>query len=163
MGEPLLRSTNPTDSHRSPTATDPDESTIGLQVRGENVPKVHLSDGLWYHYVAEEDFFSIYLDISTDGVRDNNIAVQNPNPGPDRNIGAERFTFSGDNTDKAGNPVRKSWIREITKTDAGLFFEVSQTILFPTMALPFFETSELILNGDLELNGKAGDLNPLKY
>ena len=80
------------------TATDPDESTIGLQVRGENVPKVHLSDGLWYHYVAEEDFFSIYLDISTDGVRDNNIAVQNPDPGPDRNIGAERFTFTGNNT-----------------------------------------------------------------
>jgi hypothetical protein len=133
-----------------PTATDPDESTIGLQVRGENVPKVHLSDGLWYHYVAEEDFFSIYLDISTDGVRDNNIAVQDPNPAPGRSIGAESFTFST-NTD--------SWIREITKTNAGLFFEVSQTILFPTMAQPFFETSDLILNGDLELNGKNGDLN----
>ena len=36
---------------------------------------------------------------------------------------------------------------------------MSQTILFPTMAQPFFETSDLILNGDLELNGKNGDLN----
>ena len=143
-----------------PTATDPDESTIGLQVRGENVPKVHLSDGLWYHYVAEEDFFSIYLDISTDGVRDNNIAIQDPKPELKvRNIGAERFTISGNNEDKAGKPVSTSWIREITSTPAGLFFEVSQNILFPTMALPFFETSSVVLNGDLELNGKANNNN----
>ena len=56
-----------------PGATDPDESTIGLQVRGETVPRVHLADGLWYQYTAEEDFFGIYLDLLTDGLRDNKL------------------------------------------------------------------------------------------
>jgi len=91
-----------------PGATDPDESTIGLQVRGENVPNVHLADGLWYQYTAEEDFFGIYLDLLTDGVRDNNIAIRDPTPAfAARIIGAEAFTFTT-NTDGDGNAVPNS-------------------------------------------------------
>ncbi len=97
-----------------PGATDPDESTIGLQVLGETVPRVHLSDGLWYQYTAEEDFFGIYLDLLTDGARDSNIAVVSVTPTPASvMIGAKNFTFSTD-------PF--SWVREVTVGPGGFRF-----------------------------------------
>ena len=143
-----------------PGATDPDESTIWLQVRGETVPRVYLADGLWYQFTAEEDFFGIYLDLSTDGVRDNNIAIQDPTPTlTATSIGGEKFTFST-NTDGAGKPVPNSWVREVTRTGAGVFIEMSQAILFPTMSQPFFETGGAVLNGDLELDAKNAFPDP---
>jgi hypothetical protein len=137
-----------------PGATDNDESTVGLQVRGETVPRVHLSDGLWYQYTAEEDFFGIYLDLMTDGFRDNRIAVVTTDISltPFR-IGAETYDVDGG---------VNTFIRELTRGPGGFpFIEVQQNTiagtargLFPTIPVPFFEISIAVLNPDLELSTK---------
>ncbi|MGH9879141.1 MAG: hypothetical protein ACRD5H_16045, partial [Nitrososphaerales archaeon] len=68
-----------------PGARDPDRSTGALTVKGTAMQRVHLTNGLWYSFIAEDDSFLVFLDIMTDGARDNIIAVSDPDDADNRN------------------------------------------------------------------------------
>ena len=144
-----------------PGARDSDKQTVTLQVRGETVPRVHLADGLWYQFTAEEDTFGIYMDLLSDGARDSNIAVADTTPADtSKQIGLETYTIKT-NTNAVGTVVAASWIREITGAstiqDGFTYIEVDQTKVFRSVPNPIFETATT-LNYDLELTGKPADI-----
>jgi hypothetical protein len=139
-----------------PGATDPDESTVGLQVKGTTVPRVHLSDGLWYHFFAEADAFGLFMDVMTDGVRDNRIAVTSQGPADILHpslitIGTTSYTIVFDGA------IGDSFVREITSLSGTgtVFVEVDEEPIFPTLPKPFLGAAP-VLNPDVEL-GDGGD------
>jgi hypothetical protein len=156
-----------------PGATDPDESTVGLQVMGKTVPRVHLSDGLWYHFFAEENTFGIFLDVITDGARDNRIEVKvsaadlaaRPAgffppvpPSSTVTIGAIAYTV-----DTAADPA-DTFVREISVVGGTVFAEVDSNDIFPTLPAPFFEGLASTINPDIRFGTNtcdSGELNLL--
>jgi hypothetical protein len=135
-----------------PGATDPDESTVGLQVKGVTVPRVHLSDGLWYHFFAEEAAFGIFMDVMTDGVRNNRIATIFPEDCPDPTLGT---CVIGGTTFTIDDGVTDSWIRELTKVGSFIFVEIVQNDVFPTLPQPFFTPPATVINPDLNILGSS--------
>jgi hypothetical protein len=127
-----------------PGATDAADSTVGLQVKGVTAPRVHLGDGLWYHFFAEQISFLILLDVLTDGARDNAIAVANPpaalapidlgNP-LSFDVSGSTFTQTPSNTD--------SFVSEITVIGGSIFVELDQNDIFPTLPTPFCDATVL--------------------
>src|SRR5574341_1736314 len=133
-----------------PGATDPDESTVGLVVNGFNNPKVHLSDGLWYTFIAEDQGFAILIDVLTDGIRDNSIRVSkavNDAPSPVL-IGGTNFNIVTARDD--------SFISEIEVVGGFPFVELNQNDIFPTLPQPFFEDAPAI-NPDLRIGTGASE------
>ncbi len=133
-----------------PGATDPDESTVGLVVNGFNNPKVHLSDGLWYTFIAEDQGFAILIDVLTDGIRDNSIRVSktvNDVPSPVL-IGGTNFNIVTAQDD--------SFIAEIEVVGGFPFVELNQNDIFPTLPQPFFEDAPAI-NPDLRIGTGASE------
>ncbi|MFQ5940681.1 MAG: hypothetical protein ACE5KA_03160 [Nitrososphaerales archaeon] len=141
-----------------PGASDPDESTVGLQVKGTTVPRVHLTDGLWYHFFAEQETFGLLLDVMTDGIRDSRIAVQDGaggtagdlvsvSIGDTVTIGTNTYTVTAD---------ADSFVREINAPTgtSGVIVEVDQDKIFPTLPIPFNEESSNI-NPDLSLGSNV--------
>ncbi|MEM2760907.1 MAG: hypothetical protein QXW73_09000, partial [Nitrososphaerales archaeon] len=127
-----------------PNARNPDTNTGGLIVKGQQMQRVHLSDGRWYAFIAERDSFLLLLDMITDGVRDNRIAVSNPDDADNRNtIGSITVTFG--NAD--------SFVREITEVGNNMFIEVDKNDIFPTLPEPF--TGPTAINSDLDINPSA--------
>ncbi|MEM2759659.1 MAG: hypothetical protein QXW73_02580, partial [Nitrososphaerales archaeon] len=141
-----------------PGATDPDESTVGLQVKGVTVPRVHLQDGLWYHYFAEQAAFLIFLDVMTDGIRDNNIAVINHGVvAPDANNPA---AIPGGYTQVFGSA--DTFVAELTVIGGVIFVELDQGDIFPTLPNAFCDPSVVgvpcpvaNINPDLNIPGDA--------
>jgi hypothetical protein len=147
-----------------PGATDPDESTSGLVVKGFNTERVHLSDGLWYSFFAEDEAFLTLIDVLSDGIRNNVIVVSEGTAASagatldytSVSVGTAIFTIT--NTGGAD-----SFIREISSTAAGpaiaagdlKFVEVDQTDFFTILPQPFFEPAPTI-NPNLRL-ADAGD------
>ncbi len=134
-----------------PGATDPDESTVGLIVNGFNNPKVHLSDGLWYTFIAEDQGFAILIDVLTDGIRDNSIRVSkaaNDAPSPVL-IGGTNFNIVTAQDD--------SFVAEIEVVGGFPFVEVNQNDIFPTLPQPFFEGAPTI-NPDLRIGTGASEV-----
>ncbi|MFQ5969794.1 MAG: hypothetical protein ACE5J2_04800, partial [Nitrososphaerales archaeon] len=133
-----------------PGATDPDESTVGLLVQGFTVPRVHLTDGLWYHFFAEEDSFGLLLDVLTDGVSDRNIAVSegaaanDPAFLADPTIGIRTFTIID------SPPGTASFVREITLARDAVFVEVGRDDIFPTLPDAFSPAGNI--NPDVNIN-----------
>lgn len=110
-----------------PGARDPDRSTAGLQVKGTSVPRVHLTDGLWYHFFAQENTFGIFMDVMTDGVRDNRIAVTTTAGLPTSVImGSTTYSLETD---------ASSWVIRIgSESGTGLVFvQVDKAQIFPTL------------------------------
>jgi hypothetical protein len=147
-----------------PGATDPDDSTVGLRVRGVDVGRVHLTDGLWYHFFAEEDSFGILMDVMTDGVRDNIIFVANPildAPPVGNNLAA--FTIGTvPYTQVAGVAAANldSFIAEITTIGTTNFVEIDQGDVMPTLPNAFCDNLLLLppcpvgnANPDLNIRG----------
>jgi hypothetical protein len=123
-----------------PGARDPDKSTSGLIVKGVNTPRVHLGDGQWYSFMAEDDSFLVLLDVLTDGVRDSIISVSNLDDADNRNtLGQYNIEFG--NAD--------SFVREITDFGGSTFIEVSKNAIFPTLPEPFVGSA---INPDLDIN-----------
>jgi hypothetical protein len=132
-----------------PGATDPDESTVGLIVLGATTPRVHLSDGLWYSYVAEDQGFGILMDVLTDGARDNNIDISKPanDAGSPVTIGGFTYVIETGNND--------SFVAEIEIGPGVLpFVQVNQADIFTILPAPFFETAGVI-NPDLRITTNA--------
>lgn len=128
-----------------PGATDPDESTVGLVVLGVTTPRVHLSDGLWYSYVAEDQGFSILLDVLTDGTRNNSISVSKAvnDAGSPVNIGGTSYTIVTGQND--------SFVAEIEPGPQNQpFAELNQVDIFTILPQPFFEVGTTI-NPDLKI------------
>ncbi|MFY3739707.1 MAG: hypothetical protein HMLIMOIP_000126 [Candidatus Nitrosomirales archaeon] len=143
-----------------PGATDPDESTVGLVINGFNSFKVHLSDGLWYTYFAEDQGFSILADILSDGVRDSVIVVSkafNDAPSPSI-IGGTSYTILTATTAPLLAP--DSFIAEIEVVGGFPFVELNQIDIFPTLPPPFFEEqlpAANVINADLRIGAAEGD------
>jgi hypothetical protein len=132
-----------------PGATDPDESTVGLIVLGATTPRVHLSDGLWYSYVAEDQGFGILMDVMTDGLRDNMIAVSKAlnDAGSPVTIGGTPYTITTGTND--------SFVAEIEIGPGALpFAELNQADIFTILPAPFFEAAGVI-NPDLRITTVA--------
>jgi hypothetical protein len=126
-----------------PGARDPDRSTGALTVRGTAMQRVHLTNGLWYSFIAEDDSFLVFLDIMTDGARDNIIAVSDPDDADNRNtIGSISMQFA--NAD--------SFVREITEVGGNLFIEVTKNAIFPSLPDPFTSAA---INPDLDINSST--------
>ncbi|MEM2759347.1 MAG: hypothetical protein QXW73_00965 [Nitrososphaerales archaeon] len=142
-----------------PGATDPDESTVGLQVKGTTVPRVHLQDGLWYHYFAEENTFGIFMDVMTDGIRDNRISVISAGPADANHpspitIGTTSYTIVFGTGTATGN----TFVREITRIGGTgpVFVEVAQDLIFPTLPRPFQAANAL--NDNVVLGDGGNDI-----
>jgi hypothetical protein len=129
-----------------PGATDPDESTVGLVINGFTAARVHLSDGLWYAYVAEDESFGLLLDVITDGIRDNRIAIADTT----NDDGAT--SIIGGTTYNIDTGVINSFVKEI-ETDSGGFVhvEVVGNRIFSTIPAPFFEDITTTTNPDLRI------------
>lgn len=126
-----------------PGARDPDRGTSGLTVNGLPAQRVHLTDGLWYTFIAEDDSFLVFLDVMTDGKKDNIIAVSDADDADNRNaIGSINIQFS--NAD--------SFVREITETGGNTFVEVNKSAIFPSLPDPFTGTA---INPDVDINSSA--------
>lgn len=124
-----------------PGARDPDKSTSGLLVKGQQMQRVHLADGRWYSFIAEKDSFLLFLDLMTDGVRDNRISVSNLDDADNRNtVDAIAVVFG----------QADSFVREITESGNNLFVEVDKNDIFPTLPDPF--TGTAATNPDLDIN-----------
>ncbi|MGH9909829.1 MAG: hypothetical protein ACRD32_04245, partial [Nitrososphaerales archaeon] len=111
-----------------PGARDIDKSTGGLLVKGQQMQRVHLADGRWYSFIAEKDSFLLFLDLMTDGVRDNRISVSNLDDADNRNT-VDAITVVFGQAD--------SFVREITEVSNSLFVEVDKNDIFPTLPDPF--------------------------
>ena len=123
-----------------PGARDPDTSTSGLSVRGMPMQRVHLADGLWYAFIAEDDSFLVFLDVMTDSSRNGIIAVSDPDDADNRNtIGSINVQFG--NAD--------SFVREITDAAGSTFVEVKKSAIFPSLPDPFTGTA---INPDVDIN-----------
>jgi len=123
-----------------PGARNPDTSTSGLSVRGMPMQRVHLADGLWYAFIAEDDSFLVFLDVMTDGSRNGIIAVSDPDDADNRNtIGSINVQFG--NAD--------SFVREITDAAGSTFVEVKKSAIFPSLPDPFTGTA---INPDVDIN-----------
>jgi len=127
-----------------PGARDSDSNTGGLVVKGEQMQRVHLSDGRWYSFIAEKNSFLLFLDIMTDGVRDNNIAISNADDADNRNtIDSISVVFS----------QADSFVREITEVGGNIFVEVTKDDIFPTLPAAF--TGADVTNPDLDINSSS--------
>jgi hypothetical protein len=126
-----------------PGARDPDRSTGALTVKGMSMQRVHLTNGLWYSFIAEDDSFLVFLDIMTDGARDNIIAVSDPDDADNRNaIGSINMQFA--NAD--------SFVREITDVGGNIFVEVTKNAIFPSLPDPF---GGVAINPDVDVNSST--------
>ncbi|MGH9877290.1 MAG: hypothetical protein ACRD5H_06595, partial [Nitrososphaerales archaeon] len=104
---------------------------------------VHLTNGLWYSFIAEDDSFLVFLDIMTDGARDNIIAVSDPDDADNRNtIGSINMQFA--NAD--------SFVREITDVGGNIFIEVTKNAIFPSLPDPFTGAA---INPDVDVNSST--------
>jgi len=133
-----------------PGATDPDESTVGLVVLGTTTPRVHLSDGLWYTFVAEDQGFSILADVLTDGLRDNRIAVSKAanDAGTTMTIGGFTYTIDTNKDD--------SFVAEFELGPANFpFVQLNQVDIFSILPQPFFNSTTTV-NPDLRI-GKLNE------
>lgn len=127
-----------------PGARNPDTSTGGLVVMGQSMQRVHLADGRWYAFTASQDPFLLWLDVMTDGIRDNRISVSKLDDADNRNtVGSYTMIFA----------QADSFVREITELDGSIFVEVSKKDIFPTLPEPF--TGSGAVNPDVDLNPSA--------
>lgn len=125
------------------SARDSDTSTSGLSVNGASMPRVHLSNGLWYAYVAEDDSFLALLDLLTDGVVNNVIAVSSADDADNTNsVGAFSIQFN----------AADSLVSEITQAGGSSFVEVRRDSLFPSLPEPFAGAA---VNPDVDLNSSV--------
>ena len=123
------------------SATNADTNTGSLIVQGQSMQRVHLTDGKWYSFIAEKDSFLLFLDIMTDGVRDNKISVSDTDDADNRNkVGSMTVEFE----------FADSFVREITEVGGNLFIEVDKDDIFPTLPEPFVGTDAI--NPDLDIN-----------
>lgn len=127
-----------------PGARDPDESTSGLFVKSFPTQRVHLTDGLWYTFIAEDDSFLTFLDVMTDGTRNNIIAVSNSDDADNRNTVAS-ITIQFSQPD--------SFVREITELAGVFYIEVDKNDIFPSLPEPF--TGAGAINPDVDINPSA--------
>jgi hypothetical protein len=126
-----------------PGARDPDTSTSGLFVRGLATQRVHLADGQWYAFIADDDSFLVFLDVITDGSRDGIIAVSDGDDADNRNtIGSFNVQFNS----------ADSFVREITDVGGSTFVEVRKDALFTSLPDPFIGTA---VNPDLDINAST--------
>lgn len=126
-----------------PNARDSDANTGGLVVKGEQTQRVHLADGRWYSFIAARSSFLLFLDVMTDGVRDNKIAVSNVDDADNRNaIDSISIVFG----------QADSFVREITEVGGNLFIEVNKNDIFPTLPQPF---TDVTTNPDLDINSSS--------
>jgi len=123
-----------------PGARNPDTSTGALTVKGMPTQRVHLTDSLWYTFIAEDDSFLVFLDVMTDGSRDGVIAVSDADDADNRNaVGSFNIQFG--NAD--------SFVREITDAGGSTFVEVNKSVMFPSLPDPFTGTA---INPDVDIN-----------
>jgi PKD repeat protein len=128
-----------------PEAVPPDTSTVSLNIKGFDVPRVHLVDGRWYTFFAEEQGFGVLMDILTDGVRDNTIAISKSinDAGSPLFIGGGSFTIVTSHDD--------SFVAEIEVVGGFPHVEVNQIDIFPSLPPPFFENVAGVINPDLRI------------
>ncbi|MFQ5969700.1 MAG: hypothetical protein ACE5J2_04325 [Nitrososphaerales archaeon] len=122
-----------------PGARDPDQSTSGLFVKSFPTQRVHLTNGLWHTFIAEDDSFLTFLDVMTDGIRDNRISVSNSDDTDNRNT-VDSITIQFSQPD--------SFVREITELAGLLYIEVDKNDIFPSLPEPFSSA----INPDVDIN-----------
>ncbi len=134
-----------------PQAIVPDTSTVSLGVNGFVAPKVHLLDGRWHAFFAEDQAFGVFMDILTDGLRDGSIAISKAinDAGSPVIIGGEVYTII--------TGVNESFVAEIEVVGGFPHVEVNQVDIFPSLPPPFFENLPGVINPDLRIGAFEGN------
>ncbi len=142
-----------------PGATRPDSTTVGETVKGTELKRVHLKDGLWYSFIASSNEFFRLADVLSDGKQDSIIRVS-PQAGDAAPVAGS--TTHPTSIQKGGITFQiqlapagvTSFIREITTMGGNTFVEFNRSILMPTLPDPFSNTvaPSAGFNPDVSLN-----------